>query len=159
MLLLAGAGSGVAVWQLASNSGASSDTSAPRPSEPLAQAGTPMPAEGSGPTEAATEVDPTSEAPARDAVQQSAAARLVLAAARGDSWLSVRVGSASGELLYEGLLTQGNSLSFKRKRLWIRMGAPQSLDATLNGTTVSSLPAGTADIIVTAAGVRTVSVG
>lgn len=58
---------------------------------------------------------------------------LLLAAARGDCWLSVRVGSRSGQVLYEGLLRQGASLRFRRQPLWIRIGAPWNLDVRLNG--------------------------
>ncbi|MGH2799315.1 MAG: helix-turn-helix domain-containing protein [Thermoleophilaceae bacterium] len=53
-----------------------------------------------------------------------ALARLVVTAARGDCWLSVRAGSRDGRVLYEGTLREGDSLRFARKRLWIRMGGP-----------------------------------
>jgi cytoskeleton protein RodZ len=80
--------------------------------------------------------------------------RLVLTAARGDCWLSVRNGSWEGRLLYEGMLLEGDSLRFVGKRLWVRMGAPWNLKARLNGRAVPRLPADTGNVVVTRAGLR-----
>jgi hypothetical protein len=77
--------------------------------------------------------------------------RLVLTATRGDCWLSVRKGS---RLLYEGMLLDGESLRFVSKRLWVRMGAPWNLKASLNGRTVTGLPADTANVSITRTGLR-----
>jgi Helix-turn-helix domain/RodZ C-terminal domain len=60
-------------------------------------------------------------------------AHLVLAAARGDCWLEVHTGTADGKLAFVGTLDQGHKQRFTAKRLWIIAGAPQNLDATLNG--------------------------
>jgi cytoskeletal protein RodZ len=83
--------------------------------------------------------------------------RLVILATRGACWLSVRVGSRAGEVLYEGLLEEGQTLRFKKRKLWIRLGAPQNLMVRLNGNAVSGLPKETANVAVSAAGVRTLS--
>ena len=85
-------------------------------------------------------------------------AKLVLTAVDGPCWLRVQLGSSAGTYLHEGTLEQGQSLRFARKRLWIRLGAPFNLEATLNGAT-ASLPRDTASVVVTAAGVRTVEGG
>jgi len=85
-------------------------------------------------------------------------ASLVLAAARGSCWLSVYAGSSAGRLLHEGMLAQGDSLHFAGRRLWIRLGAPQNLNASLNGER-AALPDDTANVIVTTAGIRTVALG
>jgi hypothetical protein len=53
------------------------------------------------------------------------------------------------------MLEQGRSLRFAGKRLWIRLGAPSNLEASLNGERVR-LPDDTANVVVTAAGVPTV---
>jgi cytoskeleton protein RodZ len=82
---------------------------------------------------------------------------LVILAIRGECWLSVRVGSRAGEVLYEGLLEEGQTLRFKKRKLWIRLGAPQNLTVRLNGKAVSRLPKETANVAVSAAGVRTLS--
>ena len=60
-------------------------------------------------------------------------ANLVLTAARGDCWLQVRAGSAGGELLYIGILEQTATRRFSGERLWLELGAPANLDATVNG--------------------------
>jgi transcriptional regulator with XRE-family HTH domain len=83
--------------------------------------------------------------------------RLVILATRGDCWLSVRVGSRAGEVLYEGFLEEGQTLRFKKRQLWIRLGAPQNLAVRLNGKAVPRLPTDTANVAVTPAGLRTLS--
>jgi len=75
-------------------------------------------------------------------------ARIALAAARGSCWLSVRVGSESGTVVYERTLEAGETARFAGARLWIRFGAPWNLDATLNGRHVR-LPGSTGDAVVT----------
>jgi cytoskeleton protein RodZ len=72
-------------------------------------------------------------------------AHLVLAATRGPCWLEVR---SSGAILYQRELVQGERASFVGKRLWLRIGAPWNLDATVNGRTLT-LPAATGNIVVT----------
>jgi cytoskeletal protein RodZ len=85
-------------------------------------------------------------------------ARLVLNAVGGDCWLRVRSGSATGELLYEGTLQQGQTQRFaKWKRLWIQLGAPVYLQAKLNSHRVKNFPKSPSVIAVTAKGVRVVS--
>jgi cytoskeletal protein RodZ len=79
---------------------------------------------------------------------------LVLTASRGECWLSVHAGSATGPLLYQGILTSGHSLEFFRRWLWIRIGDPSSLSATLNGAPITTLPTQTGNILVTPSGVH-----
>jgi hypothetical protein len=81
-------------------------------------------------------------------------ATLVLKAARGDCWLSVHAGTPDGNVLYEGVLTNGRTISVKGARLWVRLGAAANLDLTLNGRKVAALPAGTFDVVATPRGVR-----
>lgn len=95
-----------------------------------------------------------SEPPTREARRAS----LVLAAARGPCWLGVHVSTSAGRLVHEGMLAQGGSLHFAARRLWIRLGAPQNLDASLNGRP-ATLPDDTANVVVTTAGIRTVALG
>jgi transcriptional regulator with XRE-family HTH domain len=83
-----------------------------------------------------------------------AVARLVLVAARGDCWLSIRAESPDGRVLDEGLLREGATVDVAAKRLWIRIGAPWNLDARLNGRTLRGLPADTGNVFVTAAGLE-----
>jgi cytoskeleton protein RodZ len=81
------------------------------------------------------------------------AARLVVTAAHGPCWLEVRIGSSAGRRLFLGVLSPGRSLRFTRQRLWIRLGAPWNLRATVNGRVVH-LPEDTTNVLVTARGAR-----
>jgi|SRR5438093_2196358 len=81
-------------------------------------------------------------------------ARLVLVAARGDCWLSIRAGSRDGRVLDEGLLRAGTTVHVAARRLWIRIGAPSNLDARLNGRALRGLPTDTGNVFVTAAGLE-----
>lgn len=89
---------------------------------------------------------------------QAQPAKLVLTAARGPCWLHVNLDSRWGRYLYEGSLEQGQSLRFAGQRLWIRLGAPSNLEASLNGAR-ATLPDDTASVLVTTSGVRTVERG
>jgi hypothetical protein len=76
-------------------------------------------------------------------------ARLVVRATRGDSLLSVHADSEEGESLYDGVLSQGRSVSLFGPRLWIRLGAAENVDLTLDGRPVERLPAGSIDLVAT----------
>jgi hypothetical protein len=75
---------------------------------------------------------------------------VVLSATRGDCWLSVRVGDEAGDVLYEGVLAQGDSLRFKRRKLWLRLGAASNLDISVDGKP-AEVPAGTVDVVLPSA--------
>jgi cytoskeleton protein RodZ len=92
-------------------------------------------------------------APPRTSTQPETVARIVLVARRGRCWLSIHQGSATGRLVYERTLEQSRTARFVSTRLWIRIGAPWNLDATLNGKAVQ-LPAATGDVVVTPTGLR-----
>ena len=100
-----------------------------------------------------TVVAKTTSRKTRHAAHKPRPAKIVLVAARGRCWLSVRLGSPSGKLVFERTLEQGQSARFTAKRLWIRLGAPWNLDATANGRPLR-LPRAIGDVVVTAAGVR-----
>ena len=89
----------------------------------------------------------------RTSTQPKPVARIALVASRGRCWLSIHLGSATGKLVYERTLEQGQTAHFASTRLWIRIGAPWNLDATLNGKAVQ-LPASTGDVVVTPTGLR-----
>ena len=65
---------------------------------------------------------------------------LVIAAARGASWLEVRAGDSAGEELYFGTLADGETTRFDRLPVWVRLGASESVDIQLGGSRVRSLP-------------------
>ena len=87
-------------------------------------------------------------APPPVAHRRPAIARLTLVAARGPCWISVRLGSDRGRLLFEDTLESGRTARFIARRLWIRLGAPWNVDAALNDKTVQ-LPAAIGDVVVT----------
>jgi len=87
-----------------------------------------------------------------------AAAALVLRATRGPCWLSVRQRSEQGRHLFEGTLEPGNSHRFADGPLWIRIGAPWNLEASLAGRRLS-LPQTVVNVVVTAGGIRTPATG
>jgi cytoskeleton protein RodZ len=109
-----------------------------------------MPRETTVEVAAATKtVVPTPRTPRRAAPTTG---RLVLAATRGDCWLSVRAGGREGRILYEGTVAAGEQVRVSGRRLWIRIGAPWNLDASLNGRVLRALPADTGNVLVTSAG-------
>jgi cytoskeletal protein RodZ len=84
--------------------------------------------------------------------------RLVLYAEGGDCWLQVRAKSATGKLLYEGTLQAGQTQRFvDDKRLWMQLGAPVYLKATVNGARIRNMPGNPAIAVVKADGLHVVS--
>jgi cytoskeleton protein RodZ len=138
LLTLTGA---LLAWQLSSPS--------PRPARSRAAvakaAGTPAPA---APRAAGASTGQAGRA------RRATAAAIVLRATQGRCWLSVRVGSERGRHLFEGTLEQGESRRFADEQLWIRIGAPWNLKASLAGRPLS-LPKTVANLVVTASGIRT----
>ena len=82
--------------------------------------------------------------------------RAVLVASRGDCWLWVRAGGATGPTVYEATLAQGKTLSIDLKNgpVWIDVGDPPSLDVRLGGKLVSGLPRQAGNVMLTQRGLR-----
>jgi helix-turn-helix protein/uncharacterized protein DUF4115 len=90
--------------------------------------------------------------------RSSSKTRLVLYAEGGDCWLQVRSKSATGKLLYEGTLQAGQTQRFvDDKRLWMQLGAPVYLKATVNGERIRNMPGNPAIAVVKADGLHVVS--
>lgn len=83
------------------------------------------------------------------AAARHAPAVLVVRATRGDCWLLVRRGDATGPVLYEGTLLRGSTVRFAAPRVWVRLGAPGMVDASRGGKAVPGL-AGVTPLDVTA---------
>jgi cytoskeleton protein RodZ len=98
----------------------------------------------------------TSTPPPRPRPQRPTTARIALAASRGPCWLSVRLGSAAGRVVFSRTLEPGQTARFAGTRIWMRVGAPWNVDATLNGRR-AQLPASTGNVVVTARGLQRVS--
>jgi len=82
--------------------------------------------------------------------------RATLVAARGDSWLWVRSGSAAGPTVYEGTLLQGKTLpvSLTTGSVWIDVGAPWNVDVHLGGKLVHGLPPQAGNVMLTRSGLK-----
>ena len=81
---------------------------------------------------------------------------LVLVASRGRCWLSVHIGSRNGTAVYQGTLEVGQSARFGLRRpLWVRLGAPQYVDATIRGRPLANWPQDVANIVITGKGIQT----
>jgi cytoskeletal protein RodZ len=82
--------------------------------------------------------------------------KAVVVASRGDSWLWVRSGSASGPTVYEGTLLQGKTLPIQLRNgpVWIRMGDAPNLDVRLGGKLVRGLPSQVGNVLLTRRGVK-----
>ncbi|MDQ3379000.1 MAG: DUF4115 domain-containing protein [Actinomycetota bacterium] len=72
--------------------------------------------------------------------------RLVVRAVRGDSWMEVRAGSVSGQLLYSGTLERGQQKPFQGRRLQLALAEPENVVVRVNGNRMA-LPAGTAFVV------------
>jgi Helix-turn-helix domain/RodZ C-terminal domain len=84
------------------------------------------------------------------------ASQAVLVASRGACWLEVRQGSASGALIYENTLQQGQTLPVKLTSgpVWIRIGDPPKLDIRLGGKLVPGLPSQAGNVLLTRSGLK-----
>jgi cytoskeleton protein RodZ len=139
----------VVAWQFGSSSPSQNAESLTPVTPPPA---TSTETEPAGDAVTTTETEAPATAPAK-----AQTARLVLRAARGDCWMQVRAGSATGELLFEGTLEQGQTQRFARKRVWIQLGAGEVLDVRVNGKQLEGFPSGAVIVLVTAKGARTVT--
>ena len=82
--------------------------------------------------------------------------RAVLVASRGDCWLWIRSGGASGPTVYEATLAQGKTLpvDLSKGPVWIDMGDPPSLDVRLGGKLVTGLPKQAGNVLLTRTGLK-----
>jgi hypothetical protein len=112
----------------------------------------------------ATSPGTTQATPAKEAAVRPRAAakappapltRLLLLASGGDTWLTVRAGSAQGKVLYTGTLARGAEVDLKAKQLWVRFGAASHLTARLNGKPLP-LRLGTYSALISADGLQLV---
>jgi cytoskeletal protein RodZ len=97
-------------------------------------------------TQARTPVTPVT--PSTNKVQ------LIVRAKRGPCWLSVHRSSATGSILYQGTLDQGQKQLFRAKRLWITLDRPENLQMILNGRTRLLPVGGVKTLIVTPRAIR-----
>lgn len=77
----------------------------------------------------------TAPPPTTSTAPPSAPASLSLrvVAATGACWLEARRGSATGQLLVERTLAEGDAVRLQAQRIWLRLGDPASVQLRLNG--------------------------
>lgn len=96
--------------------------------------------------------------PQRHTEQPPAAAIQLVLRASGPCWLWIRAGSTLGPVVYDGTLTAGRTLRYtltpRRQRLWVRIGAPWNLAVLLDGRSASGLPPGPGNILITRHGIE-----
>jgi hypothetical protein len=113
------AAAGVVIWVLGSTGGTSKPRAVPPPPPP--------------PTRSATLG--TKHVSSKPQLLPQLAT-LMLRATRRRCWIEADAGSPAGRRLYYSTLEQGRSLRLTQKRIWLRVGAPVALSATLNGKPV-----------------------
>jgi hypothetical protein len=132
----------VAAWQLAGSSGKNKQ-------------GEPPPAS----TQTTTTTHTTPKKPKKKHKHHVTVAlptRAVLVASRGDCWLWIRSGSASGPTVYEATLAQGKTLpvDLTNGAVWIDIGDPPSLDVRMGGNLVAGLPRQAGNVLLTRSGLK-----
>jgi hypothetical protein len=80
--------------------------------------------------------------------------RLLVKASRGPCWLQVHKTSATGPILFQGTLDQGQRQLFTARKLWITLDRPENLVTVLNGRTRLLPVGGVKTLIVTPRGIR-----
>jgi cytoskeletal protein RodZ len=81
--------------------------------------------------------------------------KLAIRAVRGDCWVTVHRGSASGPIVFSGTIYKGEVQRFRNAKLVLEFGdAPtENLNVSLNGH-IAQLPAGAQLVVVTTQGIR-----
>jgi cytoskeletal protein RodZ len=80
--------------------------------------------------------------------------RLIFAAKRGNCWLEVHSGAATGRILFQGTLELGQRKVFVAHKLWITLDRPENLGTVLNGHSRRLPSGGVKTLIVTSRGIR-----
>jgi hypothetical protein len=86
--------------------------------------------------------------------RRHAAVQLSVVAARGEAWLSIREGSATGRTLYEGLLARRHGIKVAGSRLVVSLGASANLDAKLGRRSTDLAPYAMRQVTITASGIH-----
>jgi len=99
-----------------------------------------------------TSKSPTQQSQARTV--QPVQVRLLVKASRGPCWLQVHKTSATGPILFQGTLDQGQKQLFTARKLWITLDRPENLVTILNGHTRRLPVGGVKTLTVTPRGIR-----
>jgi cytoskeleton protein RodZ len=80
--------------------------------------------------------------------------RFIVTAKRGNCWLEVHSGTATGRILFQGTLERSQRKLFNGSKLWITLDRPENLNTILNGHTRLLPGGGVKTLVVTAQGIR-----
>jgi cytoskeleton protein RodZ len=80
--------------------------------------------------------------------------RFIVKAKRGNCWLEVHSGSATGRILFQGTLELGQRKLFTGRKLWITLDRPENLGVVLDGRSRRLPGGGVKTLIVTTRGIR-----
>jgi hypothetical protein len=80
--------------------------------------------------------------------------RFIVTAKRGNCWLEVHSGTATGRILFQGTLERSQRKLFTGRKLWITLDRPENLNTILNGHTRLLPGGGVKTLVVTAQGIR-----
>jgi hypothetical protein len=58
---------------------------------------------------------------------------VTITASRGSCWISAHGGSATGPVIAEKTLVEGESASLRGRRIWLELGAAGNVDVSVNG--------------------------
>ena len=83
----------------------------------------------------------------------ASAVHFIVTAKRGNCWLEVHSGSATGRILFQGTLELGQRKLFTARKLWITLDRPENLGTVLNGHSRRLPSGGVKTLIVTARGI------
>ena len=87
----------------------------------------------------------TTPAPSARRTPPQRVARIAITASRGDCWLSARVGSVVGRVLFEGVVRRGRTVRVASRVVWVRFGAGENVTLRVNGRP-TPVPQGTVDL-------------
>jgi hypothetical protein len=73
-------------------------------------------------------------------------ARVTIDASRGDCWVVAHTGSATGPLLLERVVRQGETVTLQARRVYLELGAAGNVDVQVNGR-ARTIPSGTTDLV------------
>jgi len=96
--------------------------------------------------------------PAKHVVRKHTPPRIVpylqIEATRGDSYVAVHRGSATGRLLFQGTIERGRTEPFTGKRFWVSVSSPENLRILVGGKEVSLRGGKPVSLTVTPSGVQ-----
>jgi hypothetical protein len=84
--------------------------------------------------------------PATRTVRATPVTSVTVTATRGDCWISAHRGSATGPVLAERLLAEGEAVTLRGSRIWLQLGAAGNVDVRVNGR-ARPIPSGTANLV------------